>query len=66
MEVTHDSEIGAEASFQPTGACGCYYESRRAGRHDDVAATARRARLTRTAPTPGVYTHCNFGYCEAQ
>lgn len=64
MEVTTDSEIGALASYQPTGACGCYYESLAQG--STTSPYCRTCSADADCADAGVYTHCNFGYCEAQ
>ena len=65
MEVTTDSEIGALASYQPTGACGCYYESLAQG-GTTTSSYCRTCAADGDCADAGVYTHCNFGYCEAQ
>jgi hypothetical protein len=64
MEVTTDSEIGALASYQPTGACGCYYEFLAQG--STTSPYCRSCAVDADCADAGVYTHCNFTYCEAQ
>ncbi len=65
MEVMTTSEIGAVASYQPTGACGCYYESLAQG-GTTTSSYCRTCAADADCADAGVYTHCNFGYCEAQ
>jgi hypothetical protein len=65
MEVTTNSEIGALASYQPTGACGCYYESLAQG-GTTTSPYCRTCTANTDCADAGVYTKCNFGYCEAQ
>ncbi len=64
MEVMRTGEIGAEASFQPPKPCGCYFES--------IAQTTPTSSYCKTCggdadcADAGNYTHCRYGYCEAQ
>jgi hypothetical protein len=64
MQVSRASEVGAEASYQPKMACGCYYESVVGG-----GTTASSYCQTCTGSSDckvAAYPACNFGYCEAQ
>ena len=65
MEVTTNSEIGALASYQPTGACGCYYESLAQG-GTTTSSYCRTCSADADCADAGIYKKCNFGYCEAQ
>jgi hypothetical protein len=65
MEVTTTSEIGAEASYQPTGACGCYFESLAQGGMT-TSSYCRTCAADADCADAGVYKHCNYTYCEAQ
>ncbi len=67
MQVTRAGEIGAEASYQPAGACGCYYESKVSGAPVSTYCQACNvANGDADCADAGVFTHCNFGYCEAK
>ncbi len=62
MNVTRDAEIGPMSSFQPTGACGCYFDKRETGATTCTACTG-------TTGTTGSCTGgkvCNYGFCEAK
>ena len=65
MEVTRTAEVGPEASFQPTGACGCYYESLTAG-GTTTSSYCRTCASDADCADAGIYKHCNYTYCEAQ
>jgi ABC-type phosphate transport system substrate-binding protein len=60
MQVSRNAEIGAEASYAPVGACGCYFESK--------VGTASAGCHTCNMDTDcsGTTPKCNYGYCEAQ
>jgi hypothetical protein len=70
MEVTRTDEMGAEASYQTPQACGCYFESLAAGTPGNPGPTTSSYCRTCSADADcadaGIYTHCNYGYCEAQ
>jgi len=61
MNVTRDSEIGPMSSIQPTGSCGCYFDSKTAsaGTKCDVCKVDKDCT---NAATP----KCNYGYCEVK
>jgi ABC-type phosphate transport system substrate-binding protein len=65
MQVKRTSEIGAEASYQPMMACGCYYESL-IGAGTTVSSYCKTCTTAATDCTDKAYPACNFGYCEAQ
>jgi ABC-type phosphate transport system substrate-binding protein len=65
MEVMTTTEIGAEASYAPTGACGCYYESLAQG-GSTTSSYCQTCGSDSDCADAGVYKHCNYGYCEAQ
>ena len=65
MEVMTTSEIGPEASYQPTGACGCYFESL-TGKGTTLSSYCKTCTTASTDCTNPAYPACNFGYCEAQ
>jgi len=64
MQVSRSSEIGGEASFQPTVACGCYYESiiGSGTTFSSYCTTCKASTDCKVAAYPA----CNFGYCEAK
>jgi hypothetical protein len=65
MNVTRSEEIGPLSSIQPTGACGCYFDSKRktggAGTECKVCTEANAATVC-----TGARTKCNYGYCEVK
>jgi len=65
MNVTRDSEVGPLSSIQPTGACGCYFDSQRkpggAGTECKVCTEANAATVC-----TGARTKCNYGFCEVK
>lgn len=63
VEVT-TSTSGGEASYQPTGACGCYFESVTGG-GTTLSSYCQTCSTDPDCADAGVYTHCNYGYCEA-
>jgi hypothetical protein len=70
MEVSRSNEVtlataGGEASYAPTGACGCYFESV-VGGGTTVSPYCQTCSMDADCADAGVYTHCNYGYCEAQ
>jgi len=62
MQVTRTSELGALASFQPTNACGCYFDSLKG---DDGAPSSCDSCNT-DDDCSGSTPKCSYGYCEAQ
>jgi hypothetical protein len=65
MQVTRTSEIGAEASYQPTMACGCYYENI-IGSGTTFSSYCTTCSSSTDCKKVAGYPVCNFGYCEAQ
>jgi hypothetical protein len=70
MEVARSSEVtlataGGEMSYAPTGACGCFFESLNGG-GTTVSSYCQTCTGDPDCADAGVYTHCNYGYCEAQ
>jgi ABC-type phosphate transport system substrate-binding protein len=70
MEVSRSAEVtlataGGEASYAPTGACGCYFESVTGG-GTTTSSYCQTCTADADCADAGVYTHCNYGYCEAQ
>jgi hypothetical protein len=70
MEVSRSSEAspvagGGMASYQPTGACGCYYETLVNGGQPYAKHCKTCTADTDCASTTG-YPKCNFGFCEAK
>lgn len=70
MEVARSGEVttgtaGGEMSYAPTGACGCYFESV-VGGGTTVSSYCQTCSGNADCADAGVYTHCNYGYCEAQ
>jgi ABC-type phosphate transport system substrate-binding protein len=64
MNVTRSSELGALSSVQPTGACGCYFDSTLAASlpTECVACTPANAATKCT----GDRKVCNYGFCEVK
>jgi hypothetical protein len=65
MQVSRSTEIGGEASYQPTGACGCYFESLTGG-GTTLSSYCQTCTADADCADAGAYTHCNYGYCEAK
>ncbi len=65
MQVKRTSELGAEASYQPTLGCGCYFESLTGG-GNTLSSYCTTCSVDADCAEAGGYPHCNFGYCEAQ
>jgi ABC-type phosphate transport system substrate-binding protein len=59
MRVKRVQEMGALASFAPSGACGCYYEKVANGR------TACQPCMS-SNDCPTTAPACSYGYCETQ
>lgn len=60
MQVERTSEIGQPMSYQPPVPCGCYYESVLG-----VSTSTYCHTCTSDTNCTGSYTHCRYGYCEA-
>jgi hypothetical protein len=65
MQVSRTSELGAEASYQPSVGCGCYFESLTGG-GATLSSYCTTCSVDGDCADAGGYPHCNFGYCEAQ
>jgi hypothetical protein len=65
MQVSRSTEVGAEASYQPTGACGCYFESLTGG-GTTLSSYCQTCSGDSDCADAGAFTHCNYGYCEAK
>jgi hypothetical protein len=65
MQVSRTTEVGAEASYQPTNACGCYFESLTGG-GTTLSSYCQTCTSDGDCADAGAYTHCNYGYCEAK
>jgi hypothetical protein len=65
MNVARTSELGAMSSVQPTGACGCYFDSKK---KTGGAGTECVACTTANAATKctGDRKVCNYGFCEVK
>ena len=65
MKVTRTAEMSPLMSSQPTGDCGCYFDSKRktggAGTECKVCTEANAATVC-----TGARTKCNYGYCEVK
>jgi hypothetical protein len=69
MQVSRTTEVGPEASFQPTQGCGCLYESLPTGGAGATSAYCQTCTKATQATdcTVAPYKTCNdFGYCEVQ
>ena len=70
MQVSRSTELGAPASYQPSIPCGCYYESLLgvipASGADPVSTYCHSCGSDSDCADSGTYTHCRYGYCEAQ
>lgn len=68
MQVSRSAEVTPDApgmaSFQPTNACGCFYESIKNG--GQPYSKYCKACTAATDCTNSTYPKCNFGFCEAQ
>jgi ABC-type phosphate transport system substrate-binding protein len=70
MEVARTAEVtlntsGGEMSYAPPGACGCFFESLEGG-GTTISPYCQTCAADPDCADAGVYTHCNYGYCEAQ
>ncbi len=61
MNVTRDSEVGPMTSIQPTGACGCYFDSKVAAKLPEECVECAKA-----TDCPASRSKCNYGYCEVK
>ena len=64
MNVTRDSEVGPMSSIQPTGACGCYFDSKRAATLPAECKACTEANAA--TKCTGERTKCNYGFCEVK
>ena len=62
MQVSRTSEIGPESSYSPAEPCGCHFESVVGSTVSTYCTSCNTDADCKTAS----YTHCRFGYCEAQ
>jgi hypothetical protein len=65
MNVSRTSELGPMSSVQPTGDCGCYFDSKKktgGAPAECVACTPANAATKCT----GARTQCNYGFCEVK
>jgi ABC-type phosphate transport system substrate-binding protein len=69
MQVSRSAEVSTgssgEASYQPTGACGCYFESLTGG-GTTTSSYCQTCSSDTDCADAGVYQKCNYGYCEAK
>ncbi|HYQ03195.1 MAG TPA: hypothetical protein VER96_31190 [Polyangiaceae bacterium] len=76
MNVTRSSELGALSSFQPSGACGCYFDSKMnaGGAAVECMGALKNADRTKAAcdksteatVCTGDRKVCNYGFCEVK
>jgi len=68
MQVTRGNiEIGAEASYQPSAPCGCYFEKKATGA--PVSNYCKTCTIDADCTPDGstsAYPKCRYGYCEVQ
>ena len=65
MNVTRSSELGPMSSIQPTGACGCYFDSKtKSGGAPDECKVCTKA--NEATVCKGDRTVCNYGFCEVK
>jgi hypothetical protein len=62
MKVSRTEEVGAEASFQPTGDCSCLFEAT----VPMGSTSCHTCTMDSDCADAGTSTHCNYGYCEVQ
>ncbi|MEI9941161.1 MAG: hypothetical protein WDO69_28420 [Pseudomonadota bacterium] len=62
MNVQRTSELGTPKAYSPTGACGCYFESKTGGASDACKARMCTTNDDCSSGTP----KCNRGYCEVK
>jgi len=65
MQVSRTAEIGAEASYQDPQPCGCFYESLKNG-GSVFSSYCKACTADADCADAGTYTHCRYGFCEAQ
>jgi hypothetical protein len=61
MQVTHTTEVGPLAVYQPTFGCGCFFDAT-----TNSAIPAECTTCTSAAQCPSARPACNYGYCEVQ
>jgi len=59
MQVTHSSEVGPLAAYQPSFGCGCFFDKKANG-------TTTCKACTGNGDCPSSAPACNYGYCEKQ
>jgi hypothetical protein len=65
MNVTRSSELGPLSSYQPTGACGCYFDSKtKAGGAPAECKVCTKA--NEATVCKGDRSVCNYGFCEVK
>jgi len=65
MNVTRSSELGPLSSYQPTGACGCYFDSKtKAGGAPSECKACTKA--NEATVCKGDRSVCNYGFCEVK
>jgi hypothetical protein len=64
MKVSRTEEVGAEASFQPTGDCSCFFDATVPPM--TAPTTCHACTVDMDCADAGTATHCNYGYCEVQ
>ncbi len=64
MKVSRTEEVGAEASFQPTGDCSCFFDA--TVPPATAPASCRACTMDSDCADAGPATHCNYGFCEVQ
>jgi hypothetical protein len=65
MNVARTSELGPMTSVQPTGACGCYFDSKKKTGGAGTACVACTPANAATKCT-GDRKVCNYGFCEVK
>jgi hypothetical protein len=63
MQATRSTEVGAPASYSPSAPCGCFYESV-LGVH--TSTYCKSCGTDADCADAGTYSHCRYGFCEAQ
>lgn len=64
MQVVRSGEVGAEASYQPSTPCGCFFEKTATGK--PVQSYCQSCQSDSDCSGVASYPKCRFGYCEAQ
>jgi hypothetical protein len=68
MQVTRGNiEIGAEASYEPSAPCGCYFEKKATGATVSTYCKACTADADCTSDaSTSAFPKCRYGFCEVQ